>query len=1064
MKGLIRWFAENGVAANLMMILIIAGGVISIFTIKQEVFPEFSADIVKVTVPYPGAAPEEVEEGVVIRIEEAIQDLEGIEEIRSTAGENVGLVLVEAMADAEVQKLLDDVKSRVDAIDTFPEEAEQPIVEEAIIRRQVMEVAISGDADERTLKRLGERLRDDLTALPGITQVELLVTRPYEVSIEVSEIDLRRFGLSFGQVADAVRRASLDLPGGRVSTSASEILLRTEGQAYTGREFERLPLIARPDGTRIQLGDVARVVDGFADTDQWARFDGRPAVLVKVFRVGEQSALEVAAQVEAHLEQARLQMPDGIALTIWQDQTRILRSRLDLLIKNGRAGFALVVLVLALFLKLRLAGWVSLGIPISFLGALALMPTMEVSINLISLFAFILVLGIVVDDAIIVGENVYSRFEEGHEGLPAAVEGTFEVHKPVIFAVATSIAAFTPLLVVPGTIGKIMRVVPLIVIATLVFSLIESLLILPNHLSHVRQSRGRTEPGPVSGAWRRFQGRVAAGLAWLIRRSYQPTLERALEWRYLTVASMLALLMITFAVFAGGWIRFNFLPPIEADNTAAFLTMPQGTPAEVTAEMVRRIEEEALELGRELEEELGAPPIRHVLTSIGDQPFRGAQGPAALNVGADNSASHLGEVNLELSPAEERDITSFDIARRWRERVGAIPDAVELTYASSLFTSGEAINVELAGPDVDNLRRAALRLKQELRSYPGAQDISDTFRAGKRELELAITPEAEAAGLTQADLARQVRQAFFGEEAQRIQRGRDDVKVMVRLPEERRATLGGLEELRIRAPNGAEVPLATAATIHSTRGPSAIKRTDRRRVVNVTADVDITEGNANEIISDLESTVLPALLADYPEIRYSLAGEQEEQRESLTGLLRGFLFALLVIYALLAIPFRSYFQPLIVMSAIPFGLIGAIWGHVVMGLDLAILSFFGIVALTGVVVNDSLVLVTFINRAYRDEGMPLAKAIRVAGGTRFRPILLTSLTTFAGLTPLLLEKSMQAQFLIPMAVSLAFGVLFSTFIILLLVPCLYAIQEDLKALFRRLLGREPAPEPQPESA
>ncbi len=735
-----------------------------------------------------------------------------------------------------------------------------------------------------------------------------------------------------------------------------------------------------------------------------------------------------------------------------------------LLAKNGRAGFVLVVLVLALFLKLRLAGWVSLGIPISFLGALALMPTMGVSINLISLFAFILVLGIVVDDAIIVGENVYTRFQRGEQGLQAAVRGTFEVHKPVIFAVTTSIAAFAPLLVVPGTIGKIMRVVPLIVIATLVFSLIESLLILPNHLSHLRPERHRRGSGPIGRGWQRFQDRIGSGLAWLIRRSYQPTLERALEWRYLTVATMLALLLVTFGVFAGGWIRFNFMPHIEADNTAAFLTMPQGTPAEVTAEMVQRIEEAALELGRELEEEVGGAPIRHVLTSIGDQPFRGSQGPAALNVGADNSASHLGEVNLELSPAEGRDITSFDIARRWRERVGAIPDAVELTYASSLFTSGEAINVELSGPDVEDLRQAALRLKEELRSYPGTQDITDTFRAGKLELELAITPEAEAAGLSQADLARQVRQAFYGEEAQRIQRGRDDVKVMVRLPEARRASLGGLEELRIRAPDGTQVPFATAARVHMARGPSAIKRTDRRRVVNVTADVDVTEGNANEVIADLESNVLPALLADYPAVRYSLAGEQEEQRETLTGLLRGFLFALLVIYGLLAIPFRSYFQPLIVMSAIPFGLIGAIWGHVAMGLDLAILSFFGIVALTGVVVNDSLVLVDFINRAYRDEGLPLAKAIRVAGGSRFRPILLTSLTTFAGLTPLLLEKSMQAQFLIPMAVSLAFGVLFGTFIILLLVPCLYAIQEDIKSAFRRLIGKREKLEPQPAGA
>jgi multidrug efflux pump subunit AcrB len=1061
-KGLIRWFVENGVAANLLMILIMVGGVVGVLTVRQEVFPEISAGIVTVRVPYPGAAPEEVEEGVVIRVEEAIQDLEGIEEIRSTASENAGLVLVEAVQGTDVQRLLGDVKSRVDAIDTFPEEAEEAIVEEAIIRRQVLQVAISGNADERTLKRLGERLRDDLTALPGITLVELVATRPYEISIEVSEIDLRRYGLSFAQVAGAVRRTSLNLPGGNITTAASEIRLRTEGQAYTGREFERLPLITRADGTRILLGDVAQVVDGFADTDEWARFDAAPAVLVQVYRVGEQNALDLAATVESYLEEARLRMPEGIQLTVWQDQTRILRSRLDLLLKNGRAGFALVVLVLALFLRLRLAGWVSLGIPISFLGALALMPTLDVSINLISLFAFILVLGIVVDDAIIVGENIYTRHERGEEGAALAIRGAFEVHKPVIFAVTTSIVAFTPLLAVPGTIGKVMRVVPLIVIPTLAFSLVESLFILPYHLSHLRQTSRRTA-NSVRGWWRRVQDRVAAGLAWLIDRSYRPTLELALEWRYATVAAMVALLVVTFGMVAGGVIRFNFLPPIEADNTAAFLTLPQGTPADVTAGMVRRIEEAALELGEEVEDEFGEPAIRHVLTSIGTQPFRNAGGPAALNVGADNSAPHLGEVNLELAPAEDRDITSFELARRWRERVGAIPDAVELTFSSSLFTSGEAINVELSGPDVARLREFAVKLKEALRSYPGSQDISDSFRAGKRELDLQITAEAEAAGLSQADLARQVRQAFYGEEAQRIQRGRDEVKVMVRLPEARRGSLGGLEELRIRTPDGTEVPLATAARITESRGPAAIKRTDRRRVVNVTADVDIARGNANEIITDLEATVLPALLADYPEIRYSLAGEQEEQRETLTGLARGFVFALIVIYGLLAIPFRSYLQPLIVMSAIPFGLIGAIWGHLAMGLNLAILSFFGIVALTGVVVNDSLVLVTFINRAYRDEGMPLAQAIRKAGGARFRAILLTSLTTFFGLTPLLLERSMQAQFLIPMAVSLAFGVLFGTFIILLLVPCLYAIQEDLKAFFRRLLGRDELPEAQPET-
>lgn len=1057
MRRIIAWFADNGVAANLLMVLMIAMGALTLIGVKQEVFPEFDAETVVVRVPYPGAAPEEVEEGVVVRIEERIQDLEGIKEIRSVAAENFATVFVEAVEGSDIQKLLNDVKSRVDAIDTFPEEAEKPTIEQPIIRRQVLEIALSGRADERTLKRLGERLRDELTALPGITQVELVSVRPYEISIEVSEEALRRWGLTFSQVAEAIRRSSLDLPGGKVETRGGEILLRTEGQAYIGREFEDLPLLTLGDGTRLDIGDVATVVDGFADADQWSRFDGRPAVLVQVFRTGDQAALTIAATVEEYLEDARTRMPEGIDLTIWQDRTRILQSRLDLLIRNGRAGFILVLLVLALFLKLRLAGWVALGIPISFLGAIALMPVLDVSINMVSLFAFIVVLGIVVDDAIVVGENIYTRYQQGAAGLSAAVSGTTEVVTPVVFAVLTSVAAFAPLLAVSGVMGKIMRVIPLIVIPTLLFSLVESLLILPNHLSHLHHGDGDRPRTFVGRAWERVQTAFARGLDFAIRRSYEPSVAWAIRWRYLTLAGMVAVLLITIGIVAGGWIHFTFMPAVEADNSAAYLTMPQGTPAVSTADMLRQIETAAFELAAELEQEYGDQPIRHVMTTVGAQPFRSAAGHAAFSLSADGSSSHLGEVNLELSPAEERLVTSTEVATRWREKVGSIPDAVELVYSSSLFSTGEAINIELSGADVGRLRSFAVALRDELATYPGTQDISDSFRAGKKELELRITPEAELAGLTHAELARQVRQAFYGEEVQRIQRGRDEVKVMVRYPESQRRSLGDLEELRLRTPTGSELAFATAAQIAVARGPAAIQRTDRRRVINVTADVDKLRGNANEIIGDLEGSVLPRLRQDFPGISYSFAGEQQEQRDSLRGLARGFSIALLAIYALLAIPFKSYFQPIIVMSAIPFGLIGALLGHVVMGKNLSLLSMFGIVALTGVVVNDSLVMVDFINRSYRG-GLPLAKAIRTAGIARFRPILLTSLTTFAGLTPLLLERSMQAQFMVPMAVSLAFGVLFATFITLILVPALYAILEDFGTLTQRILGRAPQTE------
>ena len=1052
MRRLIAWFADNGVAANLLMAVIVVAGLLTVAGLKREVFPEFSSEMISIAVPYPGAAPEEVEEGIVLRVEEAIQDLEGIEEINSTAAENAGTVMVEVEPGFDVQKLLGDVKARIDAIDTFPAEAEEPVIQELLLRRQVINVAVHGAADERTLKEIAERVRDDLTAIAGITQVELASARPYEVSIEVSEQALERWGLSFDLVARAVRAASLDLPGGEIETAGGEILLRTEGQAYRGREFERLPLLALPDGTRLLIGDVARVHDGFADTDQAARFNGRPAVEVQVFRVGDQSALEVAAEVRAYVERAQPGLPEGISLTPWQDDSRVLRSRLELLIRNGRAGFVLVFLVLALFLRLKLAGWVALGIPVSFLGAIALMPWFDVSINLISLFAFIVVLGIVVDDAIVVGENIHTRVEAGERGVTAAVAGAERVSVPVVFAVLTTIAAFAPLLSVEGTTGKIMRVIPIIVISTLAFSLVESLLVLPNHLSHLRPEAERP-PGRLRGGWRRLREGFARRLDRLIERAYRPSLEWALERRFLTVAIAIAALMVSFALVAGGWLRFTFFPAVEADNVVAILELPQGTPSEVTAAAVARIEQAAFGLGRELEGAEGAGQFQNVSASIGEQPFRAAQNRGPRGIGRAFAGGHLGEVNIELRPSEERAITSPEIAERWRAATGAVPDAVALTFTASLFDAGDAIDVQLSGGTMERLRELAARLEEELATYPGVREIADSYRAGKREIELAITPEAEAAGLTLSDLGRQVRQAFYGEEAQRIQRGRDEVKVMVRYPEAARRSLGALERLRIRLPDGTAVPFATAARAAGSRGPASIQRANRRRVLDVTADVDTETANANRILADLESRVLPALLADYPEVRYTLEGEQQEQRKTLGGLRRGFAFALLAIYVLLAVPFRSYVQPLIVMSAIPFGLIGAFAGHLLMGLDLTILSGFGIVALTGVVVNDSLVMVDWINRSYR-AGTPLDRAIRDAGVARFRAILLTSLTTFAGLTPLLLERSLQAQFLIPMAVSLAFGVLFATFITLILVPVLYRIMEDAKRALRGAVARE----------
>jgi multidrug efflux pump subunit AcrB len=1053
MNRAIEWFAANHVVANLLMAFIIAAGLFTIPTITKEIFPEFSLDFLTVSVRYLGAAPEEVEEGVCVKIEEAIQDLEGIKRLTSTSTEGVGAVMVELEADTDSREMLNDIKARVDAIDTFPEETEKPVIAELSNRRQVIDVAVSGRVDEATLKTIGERVRDELSAIQGISQVVLVSARPYEISIEISEEALRRYNLTFDAVASAVRRSSLDLPGGSIRTEGGEILLRTKGQAYRGAEFEKLVLFTRTDGTRLLLGDVARVVDGFAETDQSARFSGEPAVGIRVFRVGDQNALDIARLVKEYVAEAQPRTPEGVTLTAWNDFSRILRGRLDLMIRNARTGYILVFICLALFLKFRLAWWVSLGIPISFLGAFWMLPTLGVTINLISLFAFIVVLGIVVDDAIIVGENIFRRHEQGDSGYEGSATGAKEVSVPVIFGVLTTIAAFFPLLFVTGVTGKIMRVIPIIVITTLVFSLIESLLILPAHLSRVRQKKGTSR---IGGVWGRFQARFADRLAWFIRNVYKPSLNIGLRFRYATFALAIVTLMLTVGIVGAGWIKFIYFPNVESDYVSAALTMPPGTPIEATADAMKKLEDSALRLQENLGEQTGndrPSPLKHIFTSVGEQPLRQMRS-ARMGAPASVSTSNIGEIALELRPSEKRTITSSEIARRWRESTEPIADVVELVYSSSIFSAGEPINIQLTGLNIDNLQAAADRLKEKLTDYTGVFDITDSFRAGKQEVKLALKPAAETFGVTLADLGRQVRQAFYGEEAQRIQRGRDDVRIMIRYPEDQRRSIGDLENMRIRTANGGEVPFSLVAEAELGRGYSTIQRVDRQRAINVTADVDASKANAGEILAELEAEHIPAILADYPGVSYSLEGEQREQSETMSGLIRGFMFALIVIYALMAIPFKSYIQPLIVMSVIPFGFVGAVWGHMIMRIDLSILSMFGLVALTGVVVNDSIVLVHFINNR-RKNGVPLFEAVQQAGQARFRAILLTSMTTFAGLLPLYLERSVQAKFLVPMAVSLGFGVIFSTFITLMMVPTAYLILEDIKSLVSRLFGIRP---------
>lgn len=1047
MNGMIEWLARNPVAANLTMVFIIVTGIASTFMVKAEVFPEIDLDRINIQVPYLGAAPEEVEEAVNVRIEEAIQGLDGIKQIQSTAAEGMGTVMVELELGANAREVLDEIKSNVDAITTFPIETEAPIIRDMNNSQAVVDIAVSGNLDTFTLKATAEQVRNDLTAIPEITQVEVISAPPYEISIEVSEVALRRHGLTFDQVANAVRRSSLDLPGGSVRADSGEILLRTVGQAYRGEEYENIVLWTRPDGSRLQLGDVATVVDGFAETDQYGRFDVQPTILVSVFRTGNQSAIEIAERVYEYVAIAQNQVPAGIALTVWQDSAKLLSARLSLMLRNGATGFLLVFLVLTLFLELRLAVWVSLGIPISFLGALAMMPGLDVSINVMSLFAFVVVLGIVVDDAIIVGENIYRHQEEHGNGLRGSIKGGQEIAKPVIFAVLTTVAAFMPLMFVPGMMGKIFRVIPLIVIPCLLFSLVESLMILPAHLSHIPKPK---RPGP----WRRFQGQFANGLKLVIERIYRPFLETALQWRYLTAAMGGAAMILTIGMVLSGRPNFHFFPSIEADFMSATVTMPQGTPVDVTSEAVAKIEAGAARVRQDLLQETGNDYFLHTHAAVGDQPIA-ARGGGPMGRVINTSASNVGEVTVELLPTEQRIYNSEQLGIKWRDAIGGIPEAVEVTIQSSIMNPGNDVDVQLAGPDIDTLRSAADDVKRELLNFAGVYEITDSFRAGKEELKLGIKPAAEGLGLSLQDLGRQVRQAFYGEEAQRIQRGRDDVRVMVRYPRDERRSIGDLENMRIRTPDGGEVPFGQVAVVEPGRGFASIARVDRNRAVNVTAAVDASVTSSNQVINELETRILPDVLSRYPNVFYTFEGAQAEMSDAIGGLQRGFLLALLMIFALLAIPLKSYVQPLIIMSAIPFGLVGAVWGHIVMGIDVTMMSMFGLVALSGVVVNDSLIMVDFINRK-REVHADMNVALREAGSNRFRPILLTSLTTFFGLAPLMLEKSFDAAFMVPMAVSLAFGVIFATVITLVLVPTAYLILDDISRGLRGMFGRDSA--------
>tara|TARA_R110002110_G_scaffold415561_2_gene651000 strand:+ start:233510 stop:236680 length:3171 start_codon:yes stop_codon:yes gene_type:complete len=1032
-KGVIAWFAYNPVAANLLMLVIMAVGLGSAFTIQRAMFPALDIEIISVQAPYPGAAPEEVEQGVVLKIEEAINDVDGIKRVESDAFESLAQMWIEPQEGVDLQKLLSDIQNRIDAIRHFPEEAEKPIVSQPEVLFPALTLQISGDLDERSMKSFADQVRRDLLTYPEISAADVVGARDYEIGIELSEQTLREYHLTLGEVANIIATSSLDLPAGSVQTDNGDIMLRTQGQAYVQQDFEAITLKTWPDGSRLLLGDVATISDGFVDTQGFSVFDGQYSLGINVFAMGKQDIIETAAVARSYVEERRATLPPGVALEVWSDITYYLEGRLGMMLKNLAMGALLVFIILALFLEIKLAFWVMLGIPVCFLGAMALIntPYIDASLNMISIFGFILVLGIVVDDAIITGESAYTQQEEHGYSVENVISGVYRVATPATFGVLTTIVAFMPTLFVQGVFGAFPEACGWVVILCLVFSLIESKWILPAHLAHSRPTRNR-----ILLRVDAIQEAINRKLRRFIDHRYSPAMQRCINNRYVTLGAFLSLLILCSGLVAGGVVRTILAPEAPGEFLQLELRMSDGTPEERTLEVVG--------------------DITRALDTVEKNYQRqtGSNGRLVGHMASYGFARINGRIDVELVKEDERSLTTQDIENRWREAIGNVHGAEVVSITSPDGPSfGPAVAFDLSHNNVDTLRKAASELEESLHHYSGVFDIRNGASDTADEFHLDILPEAETLGLTRYALASQVRHAFYGAEAQRVQRGIDEIKVMVRYPKADREAVDSLSNMFIRTPAGDEVSFDSVAQLKVEQGLLKATRINYQRAAEVTADVDKSIIEPSKVISDVENNVIPALIKKYPGLSYSVSGLADEETKLFVSMGIGFSLALFGIYALLAIPTRSYLQPLIIMGVIPFGIIGAIVGHWVTGYPLSMMSLMGVIALSGVVVNDSLILVDYVNNAVR-SGTDLKTAVIEAGARRFRPILLTSLTTFFGLAPMLLETSAQAQQVVPMAISLAFGILFATVITLFLVPCLYLLLDDLN----RWWAGKPAPE------
>ncbi len=1040
MRPIIEWMARHGVAANLLMVFMLAFGILNAFIIPIEVFPELSLDTVTVEVEYLGASPSEIEESIIQRIEERIEGIDGLQDITATAIENVGTVSIELALGKDTAQKLDEIKAEIDRITTFPAGAEKPEVREVSNRQRVIEIAVVGDIEERTLKELANKIKDDLTLTDDISLVEVSAVRDYEISVEVENATLRAYNISLPELAGIIRRESLDLPGGEIESLDEDVVLRTLGRNYDSKDFSEIVVFTGRNGAQVKLRDFAHVDDGFREKDLISLFDNKPAAFVKVFRTGDEQVLSVVETVNRYLaEELQPVLPPETSVIVWRNDAEELESRLNLLLKNGFIGLVLVITTLTLFLDVRLAFWTSLGIFVAFVAAIGVINGIDNTINQIALFGFILAIGIVVDDAIVIGENIYAANEQGHSPLDAAIRGAQRVSVPVLFAVATTIAAFSPLLMVPGTAGKFLGQMPTVVIILLLLSLLEAMLVLPYHLSRHSFKESAT-PGPILQRIQQVQRVFSDAL----RRFVEGPLDRTLRFTtlhpWVIVCAGAAMIMLSAGFVAGGYVKVQFFPVVEGQYVTATMELKPGTPLAQTQDMARRIER----IGREVEKELqtllpeDSPPlVTAVYVLVGSQDFSAPPFGGVSALPDANKAS----VVFELLEPKQRPFTAQDFQHKWRDAVGTPAGIRRLFFSSQLFNFGEPVQVELSADTDENLGRAVQAVEEELLEITGVFDVRNDRDEGKREIELRLKPQARTYGLALDDLAQQVRAAFFGAEALRVQRGREEVRVYVRLPRSERDSIADLLNYRVRVPGRDYVPLGVVADLSEGLSPSMIKRRNGRRIVSITANVDNVSITGQEVTAALEDEILPRIAQDVPGLKFDFGGEQREQRRALPALGRNFILALFAIYALLAIAFGSYIQPVIIMAAIPFGTIGAILGHLLLGINLTLPGIFGIVGLSGVIVNGALVMIDFINEE-RANGKAPRTAIIDGAKSRFRPIMLTALTTFLGVFPLIIERSIQAQFLVPVACSIGFGVLFGTAVQLLIVPALAMIQAD----------------------